>query len=57
MPITYTNFSVVLITLPTVIVGKCPLTGQETPNGYEHRNGRYYKVNTYAHYALLKCTI
>ena len=43
-----TNFSVVLITLPTVIVGKCPLTGQETPNGYEHRNGRYYKVNVCA---------
>ena len=37
-------FSVVLAALPRVTVGKCPLTGEPTPSGYEHRNGRYYKV-------------
>ena len=42
----HTYFSVILLSLPAVIDGnKCPLTGAPTPSGYQHMNGRYYKVN------------
>ena len=41
----HTYFSVVLISLPAVIDGKCPLTGAPTPSGYQHMNGRYYRVS------------